>query len=268
MVSFSQNNLLNEMPRPQFDILFCRNVMLYIANDFTKAIETLIFDSLIPGGWLTLGQSEAIRWQRERWVTHIFADTTLYQKPLVHQIITPATQHPLSSIPAVPDYELALDALYNERRDDAERILKNILVEKPGHAPTHILLAYILGSRHALLFAHRHLDAALSSDGMLADAYYLRATLFMEEGKNVEAREALRAALYCQRDHPLAALMLGNLYASIGDKAKASRIWENARQAVVGLAPEMYVSVLSDMTASSFDALVKEQLDIMNKQAL
>ncbi len=265
MVSFSQNNLLNEVPRPQFDLVFCRNVLLYIANDFTKAIETLIFDSLIPGGWLIMGQSEAIRWQRERWTTHVFADATLYQKPLPHQIMTPPSRYPIASIPAMPDYELALDALYNERSSEAEQILKGILAEKPGHAPTHILLAYILGSRHALSSAHRHLDDALNSDGMLADAHYLRATLFLEEGKDVESREALRAALYCQRDHPLAALMLGNLYASIGDMAKASRTWESARQAVIGLPPETRVSVLSDMTAAGFDALVKGQLGIANK---
>jgi chemotaxis protein methyltransferase CheR len=268
MASFSLNNLFNEMPRPQFDIIFCRNVLLYIANDFTKAVETLIFESLVPGGWLILGQSEAIRWQRERWATHVFTDATLYQKPLSQQTITPPPRYPISLIMEVPDYELALNALYNERSAEAETILNGILAEKPSHAPTHILLAYVLGNRHALESAHHHLDAALNSDGMLADAHYLRATLFLEEGKDVEAREALRAALYCQRDHPLAALMLGNLYASIGDMEKASRTWENARQAVMGLPSETRFSVLSDMTTSGFEALVKGQLDNVNKQRL
>lgn len=265
MVSFSQNNLLDELPRSQFDIIFCRNVLLYIANDFTKAVETLLFDSLIPGGWLILGQSEAIRWQRERWMTHVFVDATLYQRPLPHQITVSANRTQAAAIPAVPDYELALDALYNERSDEAEQILRGILAEKPGHAPTHILLAYILGNRHAISSAHHHLDAAVNSDGMLADAHYLRATLFLEEGKVAESREALRAALYCQRDHPLAALMLGNLYASVGDMAKASRTWENARQAVIGLPPEMRISVLSDMTVAGFNAFIKGQLGIVNK---
>jgi len=266
MVSFSQNNLLNEIPRPQFDIIFCRNVLLYFANEFTKAVETLAYDSLIPGGWLILGQSEAIRWQRERWMTHVFPDSTLYQKPLTRQNAMPIARYSAATVIAeIPDYELALDALYNEHSDEAEQILNGILVEKPAHGPTHILLAYILGGRHALSLAHQHLDAALSSDGMLADAHYLRATLFLEEGKEAEAREALRAALYCQRDHPLAALMLGNLYASIGDLAKASRTWENARRAVTGMSPETRVSALSDMTAAGFDALVKGQLDIVNK---
>lgn len=265
MPSFSQSNLLNEVPRPQFDIIFCRNVLLYFASDFTKEVETLVFESLIPGGWLILGQSEAIRWQRERWLTHVFTDATLYQKPLVRQSLVPV-QYPVPSMPAVPDYELALEALYNERSDEAERILNNILAEKPGHAATHILLAYILGSRHALASAHQHLDSALNTDSMLADAYYLRATLYLEEGKDEEAREALRAAMYCQRDHPLAALMLGNLYASAGEMVKAIRAWENARQAVIGLPPESRFSVLNDMTVGGFDALVKGQLDSVNKQ--
>jgi chemotaxis protein methyltransferase CheR len=265
MVTFTQSNLLNEVPRPQFDLIFCRNVLLYIANDYTNEVETLAYNSLIPGGWLILGQSEALRWQRDRWTTHVFPDTTLYQKPLSHQTAQPTVQYIVPSIPAVPDYELALNALYNERSDEAERILKGILAEKPGHAPTHILLAYILGNRHALSSAHHHLDTALNSDMMLADAHYLRATLYLEEGKDEEAREALRAALYCQRDHPLAALMLGNMYASMGDMVKASRAWENARQAVMGLPPEIRFSVLSDMTAGGFNALVKGQLDLMSK---
>lgn len=268
MASFSHGNLLNEMPRPQFDIIFCRNVLLYFASEFTQAVEGLIFSSLIPGGWLILGQSEAVRWQRERWITHIFDDAMLYQKPLPSQLRVPVARHTMPSMPTVPDYDIALEALYNDHSDEAERILNGILAEKPGHAPTHILLAYILGSRHELASAHGHLDAALNSDGMLADAHYLRATLFLEESKNIEAQEALRAALYCQRDHPLAALMLGNLYARLGDVVKASRAWENARQAVKGLSPETRFSALSDMTASGLDSLVKGQLDIVNKQLL
>ena len=44
----------------KFDIVFCRNVLIYFSSDLKKDILTRIHGVLKPGGYLLLGASEAL----------------------------------------------------------------------------------------------------------------------------------------------------------------------------------------------------------------
>jgi chemotaxis protein methyltransferase CheR len=64
-VAFESRNLLDDDPafwRPDgFDVVFCRNVMLYLSGDATRALVERLAASLVPGGFLFLGPSETLR---------------------------------------------------------------------------------------------------------------------------------------------------------------------------------------------------------------
>jgi chemotaxis protein methyltransferase CheR len=269
MVTFRQMNLLDGSPLPQCDLVLCRNVLIYLTRTHAVSLEDTLHGALNPGGWLLLGPSEALRGQRERWVTHVFPGTIAYQRPLSPQTAPVTYRHqaaaPKPPVPVVPmlndRYQAAVAAVHADQHQEAERLLAELLADQPDHAPAHILLAFIFANRQALPEAHAHLDAALALNTLLSDAHYLRAALFLEAGQPALAEEALRAALYCRRDHPLATFLMGNLLAQAGDHQRANRAWLAARALVSALPPEAPVSDLSDLSAAAFDTLIQSQID-------
>jgi chemotaxis protein methyltransferase CheR len=60
-VEFRQLNLLDSYSvLGRFDIVFCRNVLIYFSADVKKDILRRIHATLRPGGYLMLGASEAL----------------------------------------------------------------------------------------------------------------------------------------------------------------------------------------------------------------
>ncbi|MBZ0302401.1 MAG: hypothetical protein K8J31_21825 [Anaerolineae bacterium] len=270
MVTFQHLNLIETPPLPQADIIFCRNVLIYLTRPRAAALEEHLHAALNPGGWLLLGSSEALRAQRDHWITHVYPNLVLYQKP-TQPLSGPVTrrhpeEHPLEPIIANGQangdlYRAAVNAVHTDQTYEAERLLAELLADNPNHAGAHTLLAFIFANRSAVPEAQAHLDTALRIDTMLGDAHYLRAALYLENGERARAERALRAALYCQRDHPLATFLMGILYAQAGDLPRASRAWRLAQALASALPPQAPISDLSDMTAAAFGVLVQTQLD-------
>lgn len=267
MVTFRHANLFAGPPLPKFDLILCRNMLIYFSSQHARQAEQLLHHALVPGGWLLLGHAETIRHEREKWITHMFPGMPAYQRPIntatgefrLHVPLVNRQPNKLNGNAALM-YDAAITALQQESYSKAEAIITDLLDAQPDHAAAHTVLAYVLANRNHQKEAHEHIDLALKLDPLLANAHYLRAMLFMEDGKTSESAESLRSALYCQRNHPLASFVLGNIHARAGEFSKANRYWENARRAVASLKPDSPVSDISSITAGQLDGLVKEQI--------
>lgn len=60
MVEFREMNLLERYMLGKFDIVMCRNVLIYFSAELKKDILTRIHATLNPGGYLILGASESL----------------------------------------------------------------------------------------------------------------------------------------------------------------------------------------------------------------
>ncbi|HEY0824667.1 MAG TPA: protein-glutamate O-methyltransferase CheR, partial [Ramlibacter sp.] len=61
MVRFAQLNLQSPVwpAMERFDVIFCRNVVIYFDREFQKKLLTRLADLLVPGGLLMVGHSES-----------------------------------------------------------------------------------------------------------------------------------------------------------------------------------------------------------------
>jgi chemotaxis protein methyltransferase CheR len=65
----------------RFDLVFCRNVLIYFDDAARRTAAEHLFDALSPGGFLALGHSETMAPIDDRFLPRRFADAIVYQRP-------------------------------------------------------------------------------------------------------------------------------------------------------------------------------------------
>ena len=60
-VVFAQHNLASDRSFNEFNVVLCRNVLIYFGRDLQRRVHRLFYDSLAPFGVLGLGQKETLR---------------------------------------------------------------------------------------------------------------------------------------------------------------------------------------------------------------
>jgi len=69
-VSFRKLNLQDSYsPLGKFDIIFCRNVLIYFSTELKRDILDRMADALNPGGYLILGSSESVNGYSDKYKT-------------------------------------------------------------------------------------------------------------------------------------------------------------------------------------------------------
>lgn len=82
-VTFTKANIIDSgsiAKAGQFDVIFCRNVLIYFDDSArSQAIENL-YQALVPGGYICLGHTETMSRISNRFDTRRFEDAIVYQK--------------------------------------------------------------------------------------------------------------------------------------------------------------------------------------------
>ena len=64
-----------------FDVIFCRNLLIYFDDFSRKAAAETFYDALSPGGWVLLGHSESMSRISSLYKVRKFPEALVYQKP-------------------------------------------------------------------------------------------------------------------------------------------------------------------------------------------
>lgn len=83
-VRLSQVNLVDArrmLGQGRFDIIFCRNVLIYFDDASRLLAADSLWDALAPGGFLCLGHTESMARIDPRFTLCRFEDAMVYQKP-------------------------------------------------------------------------------------------------------------------------------------------------------------------------------------------
>ncbi len=83
-VSFATANLIEAASMRalgEFDVAFCRNVLIYFDDAARRTAAEHLYDALIPGGFLLLGHGESMGQIDDRFAVRRFEDAVVYQRP-------------------------------------------------------------------------------------------------------------------------------------------------------------------------------------------
>ncbi|HEX6158876.1 MAG TPA: protein-glutamate O-methyltransferase CheR [Thermoanaerobaculia bacterium] len=63
-VVFAQHNLVTDRSFSEFNVIFCRNVLIYFDKDLQNRVHSLFYDSLVRLGVLCLGSKESLKFSK------------------------------------------------------------------------------------------------------------------------------------------------------------------------------------------------------------
>ncbi|WP_262299325.1 CheR family methyltransferase [Microvirga sesbaniae] len=83
-VKFTSVNLVDKSSvaaQGRFDVVFCRNVLIYFDDASRELTADSLYDALNPGGYLCLGHTESMSRISKRFRLRRFEDAIVYQRP-------------------------------------------------------------------------------------------------------------------------------------------------------------------------------------------
>lgn len=222
LVTFRRQNLVTEaVPSERFDLILCRNVLIYFDPPTVERVVRRLEGTLAEGGTLILGAADR-----------------LCRLPAADRGAVTSRRQAVEGAPA-PAAEPAPPARSRwrtKRRDDAPT--SPTPADPPsasiGSASSPADLAASMAAALAAADAGR-LDEAvaatqrvLDADPLDADAHFVRGVAELGRGNAAAAAGSLRRALYVDPAFALAAFQLGRAYDALGDQAAARRSYLQA----------------------------------------
>jgi chemotaxis protein methyltransferase CheR len=272
------------------DLIFCRNVFIYLDAATVAHIAGRLIESLHEGGWLFLGASDPALADIVDCEVVVTGAGIAYRRGgttprLASRAVTvtePADRHSDKkkvpegdSLPAqgkmLQDAALLLNqasqayqsADYSRAADAAREA-----VAVDGTEPTGWIVLV-----RSLANMGRHEEAGLACAAGLdinrtsAELTYMHALLLRQAAKNADALNALRCAVYLDRLFVVAHLAMGDVLGALGDRDAARRAFRNAERLLAGTPDSQMIPGADGLDAGRLLAVAQMQLTLLERVA-
>jgi chemotaxis protein methyltransferase CheR len=234
MVRFEQLNLadLDGTVWPgDMDVIFCRNVLLYLSPPALAVATQGLARALRPEGWLIVGPADPMLTGPGLRLDTTAGFPAYRSAPAAPAIATPL---PASALPA-PRPPARQRSRTPRKPSCSEQSTRPAAVPVPGsHTPgpdaTEVLArARALGDAGQYQAALAALDGVLAHAPLATEAYLLRAALRQSQGDHRGAIAEARRALLLDRTLAYAHFLAASSHAALGERDRARRALRNAR---------------------------------------
>lgn len=254
-VSFQFHNLVagTSPPLPggcsPFDLIVCRNVMIYFGADLMRRVVGQFHDSLASGAWLLVGPSEPNMTYFTSFRPVNAPGVTLYQKPAA------ADPEP-REIPAFADAATLPHPAFQ-------------MGAKPactGPVPTLDGLRKMAdqGDWAGAAGCGREL---IQADSLNAQVHFHYALVMRQMENQAEAERSFRRAIYLDRRAVLAHYHLGLLLESRDERRQAMRCFENALDLLAARDGAAPLPDADGLTAAELSKLARTKAEILRGEA-
>lgn len=262
-VEFDRQNLaLDALPSPArglwgFDVIFCRNVLLYFYPAMVAQVFRKLHSCLADGGWLFLGTSDPSPAGFEAVVRDEGVFYRRAEAPSVETTVAASARRPRrkSRVPA-----------------PAVRVSKRpappapaLPTQRPPLTPSTDRLSEIRQLANTdERAAERRCAALRTREPDSIEVAYLHAVLLLALGRVDDAVRAARQVLYLDRSLAAGHFLLATAFLRRGDVSEARRAFATSAKLAGALAPDDTVPLADGETAGRFRNAAASQLELLD----
>jgi chemotaxis protein methyltransferase CheR len=303
MVTFTRMNLAvpnypsYETNTNFIDLILCRNVLIYLGEEVTRAIIARFFECIQPGGWLIVAPAEGSPDFFKQYKARSFPSAVLYQRLTQTAILrqekpphrptattsTPASispptvpirnpvprTSPLNKPPAIPSlspieeqelFDQAQEMLSHGLQDKALELLQKLTDTGTLRDKACALLGQIYANRGDWDRAENWCSQAIRQNRLSLDAYYTLALVMQHKNELDYAIEAMRKVVYLDHTDILGHFGLANLYYDSGQYSKALKSLDNALHLLENRMSDEIIARSGGITVTRLrDAIIRQQ---------
>lgn len=287
-----------------FDLLLCRNVLIYLATDVVQRIGRRLYDALAPGGWLLTSATDPLLTETAPFETEVVPCGVVYRRPVfealsIDQWRERATEpdltvtHAYSPIDhvsaswAVPKEVLSADA--TRAPNVAAR---NIVRDKPEHQDMRVRAHRAYHDGENAPAAKSMCDGAADAAGcslfirelansdvaqaelaccaavdrfpLSTELRHLHAVLLAERGRSKQAEHVAQQLVYLDRTLAIGHYTLGAMRLRNGDCDGARRSFRNAHKLCAARPPAEPVPLADGEPAGRLAEAVAVQIALID----
>jgi chemotaxis protein methyltransferase CheR len=262
-ISFAPLNLVEcEFSSPGreiagFDLILCRNVMIYFGAEVTRRLIRQFYGSLAGNGWFLVGATEHSLENFSAFRAVNVPGATVYQKSEKQAPQIPATANcplPLPILPPLPAPIAGRPAFgaHGGPRDASQcRDIDGLRQ---------------FADQGDWASALQHCQRLIAQDSLHPVVYFYHAFALEQMGVRAEAERSFRQAIYLDRNFAPAHYHLGLALKRQEDPRRAGRSFENVLKLLSGMRDEQIVLDAAGLTVAGLRKLAKTHLENLGRK--